>query len=130
MTWNYTKQQFGTVNEGECSLLRLPWNKSADTISVVIPTKVAKTTKRGTLQKLAKIYDLLGLMSPIMLEGKLIYCAICLKKIGWDTELDEAINKTDTLGNKSTELCNDKVITCKTQRNRFYRTSCIWRCKW
>ena len=87
----YAKQQFGAVNEGECSLLGLPWNKSADTISVVIPTEAAKTTKRGTLQKLAKIYDPLGLVSPITLQGKLIYREICLKKIGWDTELDEAM---------------------------------------
>ena len=86
----YAKQQFAPVNEGECSLLGLPWDKSADTSSVVIPTKAAETTKRGTLQKHAKIYDPLGLVSPITLQGKLIYREICLRKIGWDTELDEA----------------------------------------
>ena len=98
----YAKQHFGPVNEGQCSLLGLPWNKSADTISVVIPTEAAKTTKRGTLQKLAKIYDPLGLVSPITLQCKLIYLQICLKKIGWDTELDEAMR--DKLARWETNL--------------------------
>ena len=88
----YAKQQLGAT-KGEYSLLGLPWDKSADTISVVIPSESANPTKRGTLQKLAKIYDPLDLISPQTLQGKLIYQEICKKKIGWDVEIDDELKK-------------------------------------
>ena len=89
----YAKQQLGTAHGGDCSLLGLPWNKSSDTISVTIPTEAAKPTKRGTLQKLARIYDPLGLVSLQTLQGKFIYREICQKKIGWDVEIDSEVKK-------------------------------------
>ena len=89
----YAKQQLGATKGGECSLLRLPWDKSADTISVVIPSESANPNKRGTLQKLARIYDPMGLISPQTLQGKLIYREICKKKIGWDVEIDDELKK-------------------------------------
>ncbi|XP_028407544.1 uncharacterized protein LOC114530162 [Dendronephthya gigantea] len=89
----YAKQQLGTTKGGECSLLGLPWHKSSDTISVVIPCEPTKPTKRGTLQKLARIYDPLGLVSPHTLQGKLIYREVCKKKVGWDVEIDSEAKK-------------------------------------
>ena len=89
----YAKQQLGTTNGGECSLLGLPWHKSSDTISIVIPCEPTKPTKRGTLQKLARIYDPLGLVSPQTLQGKLIYREVCKKKVGWNVEIDNEEKK-------------------------------------
>ena len=54
-------------------ILGLSWNKKRDTVSVEVPSEQARLTKRGTLAKLAKIYDPLGLVSPEALCGKLIY---------------------------------------------------------
>ena len=48
-------------------------------------------TKRGILGNLAQIYDPLGIVSPITLEGKLIYREACNQKIAWDTPLPEKI---------------------------------------
>ena len=48
----YAKQQLGTTNGGECSLLGLPWHKSSDTISVVIPCEPTKPTKREPYKNL------------------------------------------------------------------------------
>ncbi|KAK3745904.1 hypothetical protein QZH41_000285 [Actinostola sp. cb2023] len=50
-------------------------------------------TKRGILAKLAKVYDPLGLVSPITLSGKIIYRSVCDDKIGWDVPLPEPLAK-------------------------------------
>ena len=39
--------------------------------------------------KLAKVYDPLGLVSPLTLQGKLIYCDICKQKLPWDAKLSK-----------------------------------------
>ena len=80
----YAKQQLGIPQGGLSSLLGLPRNKERDTLSVPIPVEKATVTKRGILAKLAKIYDPLGLVSPVTLQGKLIYRAVCDKKSAWD----------------------------------------------
>ena len=88
----YAKQQLGATRGEESSLLGLPWDKSSDTISIAT-SESATPTKRGTLQKLAKIYDPLGLISPQTLQGKLVYREICKNKIGWDAEIDDEVKK-------------------------------------
>lgn len=50
-------------------------------------------TKRGVLRKLASIYDPLGLVSPLTLEGKLLYRAICDEKIAWDAPLPAKLER-------------------------------------
>ena len=87
------KQQLG-VTPQECKILGLPWNKVNDTLSVQFPREEIKTpTKRETLRKLAKIYDLLGLAAPITLQGKFIYPKICDRKIAWDADLEGDLQK-------------------------------------
>ena len=89
----FAKQQLGTVDGGESSILGLPWDKRADQISVIIPSKATTITKRGTLQKLAKIYDPLGLVSPQTLQGKLVYRETCQKKLGWDAPIENDLKQ-------------------------------------
>ena len=36
-------------------------------------------------------YDLLGLVSPVVLQSKLIYQSSCKEKINWDTIVPESI---------------------------------------
>jgi hypothetical protein len=70
------KQQPGTLACSlESKLLDLPWNKREDTLSVIFPSKSSDVTKRGMLSTLARGYDHdpLDLVSPIMLQGKLVY---------------------------------------------------------
>ena len=45
----------------------------------------------GLLSKLAKVYDPLGLVSPLTLEGKQIYRDVCDAKTSWDTNLDDKL---------------------------------------
>ena len=87
----FAKQQLGKPNGVETSLLGLGWNKERDEISVSFPGKKADSTKRGVLRKLASIYDPLGLVSPVTLEGKLLFRAVCCEKNTWDAPLSTSL---------------------------------------
>ena len=89
----YAKQQLGGPKGAESSMLGLAWNKERDEIRVSFPETKADVTKRGVLRKLASIYDPLGLASPVTLEGKLLYRAICDEKIAWDAPLPAKLQR-------------------------------------
>ena len=78
----FTKQQPGVnPKEGECKLLGLKWNKVEDSLQVDFPSTPAVLMKHGILAYLAKVYDPLGLISPMLLEGKIIYRELCEAKV-------------------------------------------------
>ena len=83
----FAKQQLGTSSSGESSLLGLKWDKLRDFLSVTVPTEKADNTKRVILAKIARIYDPLGVASPLRLCGKLLYRDACNLRIGWDGQL-------------------------------------------
>ena len=86
----FAKQQLeNKLNRGKSKLLGIPWDKVQDTLRVVFPAETAELTKRGVLANLAKDYDPLGLVLPVMLEGKLIYREICNQKLAWDALLPD-----------------------------------------
>ena len=71
---SFAKEQLEkTPAKGECKLLGVGWDKVEDTLHVSFPAAPAEQTKRGILTNLAKVYDPLGIVSPDMLEGKLLY---------------------------------------------------------
>ena len=84
----YAKQQLGG-DLTQTTMLGLKWNKSKDTLTVTFPTVDSNTTttKRTILSKLAKVCDPLGLVSPIILEGKLIFRDVCKTKVPWDADI-------------------------------------------
>ena len=51
----------------------------------------AEETKRGILTNLAKVYEPFGIVSPAMLEGKLLYRESCVQKNAWDAPLPQEI---------------------------------------
>ena len=56
-----------------------------------IPSEVKKLIKRTTLQKLASIYDPLGIISPTAIIGETIYRDVCDSNLSWDDELPDWI---------------------------------------
>ncbi len=58
---------------------------------MTFPDDEAQKTKRRVLSKLAKVYDPLGLVSPLTLERKQIYRDECDAKRPWDTNLDDKL---------------------------------------
>ena len=90
---SYAKQQLGD-KKYEAKLLGLKWDKYRDTLAITFPAKQAKYTRRAILQRVASIYDPLGIVSPVTLEGKLIYRKACDAKVPWDQELpNELLNE-------------------------------------
>ena len=85
----YAKQQLGGGEPGG-KLLGLPWDRDGDTFSVRVTVKDC-TTKREILSEIAKVYDPLGIASPVMLVAKLLYRDICDGKISWDAQLPEPL---------------------------------------
>ena len=72
----FAKQQLGSETG---NLLRMKWDKEADTIQVIIPPDESTPTKRGILGKVARIFDPLGLIAPKTLQGKLLYRVACVQ---------------------------------------------------
>ena len=81
---SYAKQQLET-RKGGSKLLEVPWDKVKDEIQVSFPISTAEPTKRGILGKVAKIYDPLGLASPVTLSGKMLFRDACDTKFAWDS---------------------------------------------
>ena len=68
-------------------MIQEKWDTLGDFLSVIVPTEKADKTKRGILAKIARIYDPLGVASPLTLCGKLLYRDACNLRIGWDEQL-------------------------------------------
>ena len=106
MEQSYAKQHLG-VKKGESKLLGLPWDKKRDTIQVSFPSQAADTTKRGILGKIAKVYDPLGLVSPLTLCGKMLYRDACDIWVTWNTQLPgDLINRRS----KWVRSLHDRVV--------------------
>ena len=84
---SYAKTQL-RVKPRESKALGLKWDKKSDTLKVTFPQEDTPPTKRGILSKLSKIYDPLGLVSPLTLEGKRIFRDVCDLKTPWDADLN------------------------------------------
>ncbi|CAI6377187.1 unnamed protein product [Macrosiphum euphorbiae] len=76
--------------------LGLEWKPLVDqfffTISTV--TRKKRLTKRMILSDLNRIFDPLGLLTPVLVKGKIFLQQMWATKMGWDTQLlDEMQNK-------------------------------------
>lgn len=80
----YAKGQLNVPRRKGTTLLGLPWDKENDTVGLSFPEEKADPSKRGILSKVARIYDPLGLASPISLGGKILFLDVCDSKLNWD----------------------------------------------
>ena len=87
---SYAKQELG-VNQDKTAILGVKWNKSDDQFKICFPEKDTEVTKRGIVQYLASVYDPLGISSPVVLQGKLIFRDACELKTSWDAPLTPEI---------------------------------------
>ena len=83
----------------ETKLLRILWNKCDDIYAVKIELKKLETlTKRLMLKTLAIIYDHLGIISLMLVEGKHLYRQAIDERKGWDKQVSEEIRKNGING--------------------------------
>ncbi|XP_011883956.1 PREDICTED: uncharacterized protein LOC105571094 [Vollenhovia emeryi] len=70
------------------NILGLCWNSSTDTFHFTLAsTSLAEITKRRVLSSIAKLFDSLGLVSPVIIKAKIIMQELWSIKIGWDEPL-------------------------------------------
>ena len=82
--------------DGESTyLLGMKWNHEGDCFkfSVKDDLSVIKPTRRTVLSYLAKIYDPLGIISPLLLNMKSILQRCCVNKIEWDDEIESPLSE-------------------------------------
>ena len=78
--------------------ISVKWDKFEDTIAVQFLSASSAPKKREVLAKLAKVYDPLGLASPITLQGKQIYRDGCDCKVSLDSYPRESENTLANVG--------------------------------
>ena len=89
---------FTTIEKNSTrKVLGITWNIKSDEISFDFSDLVAEvferiTTKRSILSISSKIFDPLGLLSPITTQLKLLFQLICPEKIPWDQEIPDIIS--------------------------------------
>lgn len=75
-----------------CSILGLKWDPISDCFRFMIcPTEEKTICKRSILSTIARLFDVLGLVAPVILYAKLLLQELWLEKVGWDEELPQSI---------------------------------------
>ncbi|XP_076660041.1 uncharacterized protein LOC143363331 [Halictus rubicundus] len=77
---------------GESSTLKtlgIVWNSSNDSITYAVETcsPPSRSTKRSITSEIAKIYDPLGLLGPVIITAKMLLQRIWTIKVDWDESL-------------------------------------------
>ena len=80
---------------------------------IVQLAKDLKFTKRNLLKINATLFDPFGHISPITLQGKLLFKLLCIDKSDWDDELDDIIKQ------KFLKFLNDLKIIKQISMSRF-----------
>ena len=95
----YSQTQLGANNSTiscERKILGLNWDIAKDTFMfyfdwLVQFAKELPLTKRSVLKVVAKLYDPLGLISPLFMTVKALFQDLCKLKISWDEPLNEEL---------------------------------------
>ena len=74
--------------------LDIRWNVDEDALMSEIKTIQKLSTRCGLLSTLNSIYDLLGLISPFILEGRKIIQILCKNEFKWHEEIPEDLRYT------------------------------------
>lgn len=64
--------------------LGLSWNVETDSFHFPLDFDKSKRTRRGLLSTVAKIYDPLGVIAPLVHQGKLLLHQMCWENYSWD----------------------------------------------
>ncbi|XP_068209114.1 uncharacterized protein [Palaemon carinicauda] len=64
------------------------WDLATDKLAVRAELVSIPRTKCDLLSAIASIYDTLGILAPVLIEGRVIMQDLCRLKIAWDMELD------------------------------------------
>lgn len=90
--WEYSGQK---EIEASTSVLGLQWNKIEDTLGVALsslrPHTNSQITKRIILSAAQRVFDPIGVASPVFLKPKLLLQRLWSSKISWDDAVPEDV---------------------------------------
>ncbi len=75
--------------------LGIHWNVNSDQFHISVPSPLSQDetpTKRVVASTVAKVFDILGLFSPAIIQGKILLQKLWTLKLDWDTPLPENIS--------------------------------------
>lgn len=72
-------------------ILGLQWLPSSDSFKFTVTPPNPEGTKRAILSVTARLYDILGLVGPVILYSKLLIKELWLLKLDWDDQPPEAV---------------------------------------
>ena len=121
----YAKEQLNVPRREGATLLGLPQDKENDTVDVSFPQEKPDPSKRGILSKVVRIYDPLGLASPISLGGN-GHDARRQAKLGCKaTERVDA--ELDPMGGATSQaVYSPKVFSSLTRGHSVNRVARLW----
>lgn len=82
---------FNDETSGSLKILGLIWDPEKDTFSYSVEEKLTVFSKRAILSCVARIFDPIGLITPVVFKVKCLLQEIWKIKIGWDDSLPENI---------------------------------------
>lgn len=94
-----TNIDFSPEQTTNSKMLGMRWNQESDSFTYQwdLPIK-EKLTKRILLSEISKLYDPLGLLSPVTIKTKLLFQKIWISKIDWEDSLpDELAMEWETM---------------------------------
>lgn len=73
-----------------CKTLGLVWNSQRDTLQVQVTfSPKPAITKRDVLSKISQVFDPLGVISPVLITGKIIMHRLWVDGLDWDEPLNQ-----------------------------------------
>ena len=91
----YAKVIIGT-QPSETKILGNLWDTNRDELRISFAKCIENgnggiVTKRKMLSIINGVFDILGIVSPVIITGKILYSKVCLKKLSWDEEVPTEI---------------------------------------
>lgn len=82
-------KEFSDTNSAQIiKFMGILWNKSSDTISILMPKPEQKNlTKQIALKTVSKVFDSLGILGPVVLKMKIFIQKLCKSKYDWDKNI-------------------------------------------
>ena len=94
--WNSNCKEFSTYMDDKerkesPSILGVQWNTQEDAllIKLIQVEEIKGFTKQRALSILSRVFDLIGLLNPITVRGKLYISKLWKLKVSWDEDLNE-----------------------------------------
>ncbi|GBM66014.1 hypothetical protein AVEN_39181-1 [Araneus ventricosus] len=102
--------QFGDSDKDTVKTLGLRWNPKEDCFNFTITPSASVPTKRTVLADIAKLFDPLGFLGPVIVKAKIFLQKLWLQKFEWDQELPHQEKvKWETLRDCLNDLTNVRI---------------------